>query len=239
MKKTRYLVWTLILLLSACSFSEPRSINELNTTITYYDTDFDFSAYKTYAIRDTVGLLSDDENEQIDLALSTRIIAEIDRQLSNYGYIKVDADANPDFAVNVIMAKIRRVGITVTPPWWWGSPWYPYWGWYGAGGTAYWGNYWGYWGWYPWGWTAYDLSETMLLTEIVDGQALLGYREWLGDRTEEEISESNPDEVPQLVFRWQALIRGYPFDLTVEDQTRLLQDIEQSFIQSPYLDQTQ
>ncbi|BDD01561.1 hypothetical protein PEPS_38410 (plasmid) [Persicobacter psychrovividus] len=237
-----------ILLLSACFPDRgPQYIDDLDLTITYYDDEFyvDGQAndqYKYFYITDTVeyiGRKSDSDAEEDFLKnFSPKLISEIRTSFTELGYELKDSDFvmnNPQesFAVNVTFLALSNQVIGGSPGWWWGAGYPGYWGWYGPGwGGGYWGGY------YPWapGYAySYAYQTGTLMTEMVDAQSLKDYREWFKDKTEEEIENADPADIPPLQFRWQSLVDGIASNSDKANLNRLTTGIQQSFTQSPYL----
>ncbi|BDD11736.1 hypothetical protein FUAX_41680 (plasmid) [Fulvitalea axinellae] len=223
-----------------CYPDDDRSIAETEVTLTYYDTDFEkdngFQKYSTFTIRDSVALIKDKDNiiDSTEFYApggpSEQLIDSMRQHFIRRGYIEVDRDENPDFAVNATAIATKNVVVGYYP--WW-NPFYPwYWDWYG-------GWFPGYTGWYPWypGY-AYSYRTGFLMFEVVDGESMRSYESWHDDNPVIGIQDYQNLELPEsarLKFRWQANING--LISTDEEYTLKLafRGIDEAFEQSPYL----
>ncbi len=240
---------TLVLGIFLTSCFQPNDdayLDELDITLTYYETDFNFQQYNTFAIRDSVGLihnyLSDNEVDAFYApgGTSDNIRSYVRGKFLAEGYTEVSSDENFDFGVNLVAMFLKSTTTIVYPPgWWWGYP--GYWGWYGGG--WYWNSrdtkYYGYWppyyGWYPWGYYTYDTKTGSLLTEMADGESLREYRLFIEKHTQQELENMPPDSIPPVYFRWQALVSGVAGTTADYNKQRAERGIDEAFTQSPYL----
>jgi hypothetical protein len=117
--------------------------------------------------------------------------------------------------------------------WWWDPYYYGYYSYYHPYYPGWGGGY--YPGWYPWGYSYYSYNTGTVLAEMVDGQSLRNYRNWMDSHTPEEIENADPNEVPKLEFLWQALINGVLSNNATYDKNRFNSLIDEAFDQSPYL----
>ena len=245
-------VLTLSVVLSSCYKEETYYTEDYDLTITHYDTEFDFSTYKTFYITDSVGLISDyikkgDDNWKEFYkrgGASVSIIKSITQHYLDLGYVQLDSITagtdSADFAVNAIMTLNEQTGYTYYPGYWYGYPgyWGGYWGWgyyKGAKGnsssasTSY--YYGGYYPWYGGGYS-YTYKTGNLMMEMADGQSVRDLIRFL---------QNNPTlgpadvDAPQLKYVWSAFIDGYQSgDKNVE---RVINGIDEAFENSPYLKQ--
>ncbi|GAA4834500.1 DUF4136 domain-containing protein [Algivirga pacifica] len=224
-----------ILCLFGCDFrDDERSLEDFDSVLSYFDEEQDFTQFQTFAIRDSVGFLTDDEEQQeLPMQVQQRILSKIKENMIAYGYEEVDIADNPDLVLNAITTRFTNSFLVSNPGWWWGPGWCDYYCWYGG----YWGVYGGYYGWYPWPYGIYSFDEATLMVEMVEGESLQDYRDWLADREEEDLSQYLPSEVPVLDFVWQAIIKGIPADTSSGTALdRFLREIDTAFEQSPILD---
>lgn len=129
-------------------------------SLTNYDTKVNFSNYKTFAIADSIVIITEDSNGDIaptPTANGQQLIDEVANILSA-NYTKVDTSESPDLAVTLYAFKVDNVSYD----WWYDYDWW----------------YW-YWDWYPYDWyypyypytytTSYSVGT--LLINIVDLKA--------------------------------------------------------------------
>jgi hypothetical protein len=72
--------------------------------------------------------------------------------------------------------------------------------------------------------------------EIADGQSVRDYRAWADGKSESEIENADPDEVPDVIFRWQSLVNGIAGTDASYNKERAERGIDEAFDQSPYLE---
>lgn len=218
---------------SCYNYNDDTTLDDLDLTLTYYDTAFNFQSYTTFAVRDCVGVVS---NYLTDSDLTAFYAPNGgSNQIRNYvidkfqalGYTLVSSDENYDFGVNLV-ALVVNTTVNYYPGWWYGY--YGYYNWY------YWGWY-PYYPYYPWGgYYSYNYQTGTLLMEMVDGASLRTYRAWAAGKTQDEINNANPADVPDVYFRWQGLINGIASSSSgPSNSTRVENGIDEAFAQSPYL----
>lgn len=234
------IVMVLIVFITSCYKEQgPEYYDDLDITITYYDNTVDFSTYNTFTVRDSVGLFSDyfDDQDIKDFyaanGLSQKIIIRIKEKFQALGYTYVDNKDDADFAINPFAAFFEVTGGYGYPIWWWDPYYFSYYSYYYPYYPGWGGGY--YPGWYPWGYDFYSYNTGSLMMEMVDGESLRNYRDWMGSHTHEEIENSDPNSIPKLEFIWQALINGVLSDDAKYNQNRLNSLMDEAFKQSPYL----
>jgi hypothetical protein len=133
MKKLLLLGVSAMLLWSCSPRSEDTTIDQLDLTITVPKDGTDFQQYKTYAIRDSVWVISSDPDTGDSLAKTETdivILEEINEQMAKLGYTKIEledtATTNPDLAVDVTRLVNNFSGGGYVPG-------------YCSGGWGYWG----------------------------------------------------------------------------------------------------
>ena len=235
-------------------------IDTYDITLTYYDTEFEqnqnenFQTYKTFIIRDSVGVISDyvtdDELNKFwsPSGKGPQIRQAIRAKFLEKGYVQVDNLEDADFGVNIVVSLIQNTAYVGYPGWWYG--WGGYWGWgwdYGyyksantnksANGTDYYGGYWGgYYPYYPyWGYASYTYETGTVMIEMIDGQSLRDFYDFMDGKTEDEIADTPPDSIPELKYRWQSFINGTISNYDEYDSDRFNRGVEESFDQSPYI----
>lgn len=70
---------------------------------------------------------------------------------------------------------------------------------------------------------------------MVDGASLRAYRAWVEGKTPEQIKNADPDDVPPLKFKWQAMIEGILSNSADYNNERAERGFNEAFDQSPYL----
>ena len=165
--KRAFYVLILPVLLVACN-TQPDTADLVRYMIvqTRYDletvtsTSNIFNTYSSFVIReDTIGLVSttssdtilvDGRNINVPGGYVTPVISQVKQNLVNTGYQQVNAEADPDFAVNIIVLQNYSVTQFINYP-----PFYP-------------GGYFGYFGYYYPFVTTYYSNYASLVIEIVD-----------------------------------------------------------------------
>jgi hypothetical protein len=219
------------LFMTACyDYHDETYLDELDMTITYFDTTYNFQQVSTFAIRDSVGIISDylsdseidnfykngGGNDQIKDLVRANMVA--------LGYTEVATDENFDLGVNLTIAAVENTEYYYYG-WWYGY--YGYYGWYYGGWYPYYG--------YPWYPVSYTYQKGTLLMELADGESIRTYREWAAGKTQDEIENANPDDVPPIDFVWQSLVSGVAGTEKSYNQERMERGINEAFDQSPYL----
>jgi hypothetical protein len=229
---TGALALVISLFMTACyEYHDDTYLDELDITLTYYDTNYNFQQKTTFAIRDSVGIISDylsnseianfykpgNGNDDIKALVRSNLLA--------LGYTEVADDENYDLGVNLVIAAVENTEYYYYG-WWYGY--YGYYGWY-------WGGWYPYYG-YPWYPVSYTYQKGALLMELADGESIRAYREWAEDKTQGEIENADPDEVPDISFVWQSVVSGIAGTEKAYNKERTERGINEAFEQSPYLD---
>jgi hypothetical protein len=223
-------------IVTSCYKTETIYYEDYDMVLTYYDTKFDFSTYKTFYVRDSVGMISDyikpgDNNWQQFYAPagpSKEIRNEVARQFKAIGYTQImDSLQDADVAVNLVATLVKVEGVVTYPGYWGGYP--GYWDGYYPG----WGGGW-YGGYYPWygGSTYYSYKTANLMIEMADGDSLRSMIHYL--ETTPGSDPSDP-QAPKMRFVWQAFVNGLQTENGSYDMERIIDGIKQSFNQSQYL----
>ena len=221
----------LSLLVSSCYKTEDTYLDELDLTLTYYDTAFNFQQYNTFAIRDSVGVVSNylDEKDLADFykpgGANDQIKAYVRDKFTALGYTEVASDDDFDFGVNLVVLLVDNT-VVYYPGWWYSY--YDYYNWY-------WWGWYPYYPYYPWGgYYAYNYQTGTLLMEMADGESIRVYREW-AENYPGDIEDAPPNEVPDILFRWQSLINGIAGSTASYNKERTERGVDEAFVQSPYL----
>jgi hypothetical protein len=201
------------LMLWGCSPKNTEAtIDELDLTITNKKEGTDFSQYKTYAITDSVQIITEDPNKDSSARQEVDIIIlnEIDAQMDKYGYEKIalkdTAVRTPDIVLDVARLVLDNSGTAYVPGY--------------CGGGGYWGWGWGYpsYGWcYPGYAVDYNYSTGTVIVNYADLKLL---------DVEEQV----------ITVLWTMTSNGYiQGDGKNVDESRVQTNIARGFEQSPYL----
>jgi hypothetical protein len=205
-----------ISLLISCNPYDPVYIDELDLTVTTYDTEVDFSQYNTFVIRDSTGLIHNylsgaQEDEFYEIGGTSEQVREYVRtRFLEMGYTEADTITEADFAINNVVLKLKTTYLYY-PGWWYGYPGYwPGYGW----GPEYPGYHPPY---YP-GYSYYSTYEGTILTEMIDAESVI----------------NAGDEAPIHIL-WQAFINGGLSNNLEYMESRVKRGYDEAFEQSPYL----
>jgi hypothetical protein len=219
------------LFMTACyEYHDDTYLDELDITLTYYDTTYNFQQATTYAIRDSVGIISDYLSESEIAAFympnngNDQIRDLVRQNMNDLGYTEVEDDENFDLGINLTIAAVENTEYYYYG-WWYGY--YGYYGWY-------WGGWYPYYG-YPWYPVTYTYQKGTLLMELADGESIRVYRAWAADKTQGEIENTDPDLVPDIMFVWQSVVSGVAGEEKAYNKERTERGINEAFDQSPYL----
>lgn len=195
-----------------------------DVTLTYYDTAVDFSAYRTFIIRDTVAFVADNGRRlSADQSLQvSSIIPQIVSQLLRRGYVQADSIADADISINILLADVPETDFSSLPELLGNNNIDSYLSWY-SGGYHVWGGFSGFW--YPWTYNRIESSTGVLLIEMADGQSI---------RNAIRSGSTADGTKPQIKFLWQTIMTGVITD-GIYDAEKSASYIEEAFVQSPYL----
>jgi len=132
-----------------------QSIGDYDLIVTQYDPEVDFNTFTTYVIPDSIiHIVPEDKEDDITHEFDAQILAEVQDNMNNLGYTKVDTSQNPTLTVLVYATSTTWRGYTYYPGW-------GYWGW--------WGYYPPYWGPGYGGWAVpYEYTTGTLAIEMID-----------------------------------------------------------------------
>ena len=107
---------------------------DTDMTYTQYDVEFDFSTRQTYALPDKIVIDVEIDNGDttfiyMEDVFAKPILQNIQTNMANYGWTKVDISAKPDMLVTPAATKSTTVFYSYWYDWWYGG-WYGGWGWY-------------------------------------------------------------------------------------------------------------
>lgn len=177
---------------------------------TKYDTSIKFSSYKTFAIRDTIAIATENPKDSVWYdANAQTIINEVAKELKAAGYTQVAPGDKSSIDLGVQLVGIRNKTIyNVTPGYWWGFP--------GYGDPYYWGDYYNYPYWNPY-WYSYSIQTGSLIIEIAD------------------IKNAKANQ--KLGVIWTGIGSGEIGDSKSFIIDQCIKSVNQAFLQSPYLTQ--
>lgn len=190
----------------SCYPGEIDSVQETDLVVTLFDKDADFSAYKTYAMPDTIihicDVLSEDQGScpaELRRTYDNLILTQIKNNLQSMGFTP---EADPDSADVLVVVSANATDMY---------------------GYSYYGWYWDYWYGYPgYGWY---YPPTTVYYEFTTGTLMINMF---------KRPDPNPNPNQQLDALWIAAINGLIGE-GGNPQTRLNTTIDQAFEQSAYL----
>ena len=202
----KFMVISLILLVSGCYPGGPEFVDQLDLVYTDYDETYNFGSLQTYALPDGVIEIDDEESndppEFIDELFGDAILDRIRQNMNALGYTEVDEDVeDPDVFILASAMKTTNLYYWYDPCYWcWWGPW--------------WGPGYG-WG-YPWtpGYVTGYTTGTLFI-QMVEGEEVPG------------------NEVP---VAWLATINGLLQGSDQGTISRINTTIDQAYAQSPYLE---
>jgi hypothetical protein len=195
------------LVLCSCGLDSGfNSIADFDVTVTLYDDQFEFGDIQTYAMPDTVAHLGADDGSSVDTTYDQLILDELAYWFGEMGYVR-EEDPEANGADVVVLAGVTSTEWEV----WISYPWYD-WG--------YWGDYSGYSYYYPpcpgcGG--SYKFTTGSLLVIMEDRNA----------------ADEDEETIPVI---WAAGMNGLLEGSAVSIGNRIVDGIEQAFVQSPYLE---
>lgn len=235
--KIPILLFALSLLVISCHKDPPKTYDDQDMTVSYYNTEFNFKEYDTFIIPDSTVLrtnyLTDGQikNFYASDGVSEKVLDLTVQMFEDLGYVNVDSLQDADFiALPTIIMMQTDETIWYSPGWWWG---YPGYGWgigigIGFKSTEY--YYYPDYYWYPPGVPVTISSNNGTLScEMIDAESY---------RIVAEYNENNPepgDEGPQLVVNWTAMIEGSVTDDGDYNKERAVRGMNEAIAQSPYL----
>ncbi|WP_276481533.1 DUF4136 domain-containing protein [Paraflavitalea pollutisoli] len=177
---------------------------------TKYDNTVNFKEFKTFAIRDTIALSTDNPKDSVWYDKDAQsIISEVIKQLTAYGYTRVAPGAAGKADLGVQLVAIRnKTMYNVTPGYWWGYP--------GYGDPWYWGDYYDWYYYTPY-YYSYSIKTGTLAVEIVD------------------LKDAKTNQKLNIV--WTGIGSGQIGNAQAFLVDQCIKSVDQAFAQSPYLKQ--
>lgn len=193
------------------------NVKDLDVAITNYDKNADFANYVTYTLPDSIVYFVDQGSRaMMSTGLDTVILNLVNQKFTDMGYQEIpnptdSTSPKPDFVITVS-------AFSNTSYYFLNSNWYNNWGWYPGW------DYWFGWNtsfgpWYPWHPVVYSYRSGSVVIEMLD--------------TKNAVPDSK--RIPVL---WTGIADGILSGSSTSILNRAIQEINQCFAQSPYLDKT-
>ena len=207
------LVYILLAVFALTSCREEPDLSELSSdflVFTNYDKSTEFSNMKNYYMPDSVLVIgNEDKAEYWTGDQAAPYLEAYEENMQSFGYTRVATKAEAALGLQISYVQSTQYFVGYSYPYWWDS--YPgYWG------PGYWGN-WGYW-YYPYN-IVYSYHVGSLLTEMVDLRVPQG-------------------QETKLTVVWNSFMSGLLTGSNTINTALAVQAIDQSFVQSPYLNIT-
>lgn len=208
------LTGVLIIASSCTRYGDDVVNSETDIIATAYNDNLDFGSIdRTFAIVDSIILIQDENEPPINEdafynLFNEPLLNKIIQNLESRGYTRVDQEDNPGLFINAVANATVFSQDVFYPGWWWGYPGYPCDPFYPwwCGGG----------GWYPGGVVTYSFTEGAMVIEMID------------------VNSSEDAGLP--VVNWWAGLTRVLSNNTSTNLSRALENIDQAFEQSPYLD---
>ncbi|WP_018475159.1 DUF4136 domain-containing protein [Echinicola pacifica] len=133
---SRSIILLAIGLCFACLPSGPDYVKDTDIVYTTYDEDYDFDSKTTYSMPDKIvtdvqiSREGDTTYVYMDDKYASPILAQVDKNMTDYGWTKVTLDQNPDMLMMPAGMSSTNYYYNWWYDWWWDF-YYPYWwGWY-------------------------------------------------------------------------------------------------------------
>lgn len=132
-KQVTITLLTLGFLLGGCYPQGPEYVEDLDVVITNHNADYDFNAKGNYAMPDKIvkitGNLSEgDAPVFIPDAIATQILSQIESNMNDLGYTRVDIDADPNLLLTPASWETTTILYWYDYWYWWWGGYYPGWG---------------------------------------------------------------------------------------------------------------
>jgi len=132
----------LIVLLSGCYPQGPENSEDLDVVLTSFQDEYDFRGKGTYAMPDRIVKITGDVIEGQDPQFipdvtAALILGQIDQNMSNLGWQKVDVSANPDLLLTPASWETTTIVYYYDYWYWWYGGYYPPYGYYPTYASVY------------------------------------------------------------------------------------------------------
>jgi hypothetical protein len=209
--KPLFFVWiaTTAFLFTACKKTPPLdNLSNDFVVLTKYDTASAFASFKTFAIRDTIAVSTENPKDSFWYDTNARaIIGEVAAKMTAAGYFRVATGGASVADLGIQLIGIRNTTLyDVSPGYWWGLP--------GYATPCYWGNCNGWPYWYPY-WYSYSVTTGSLIIEMAD----------LKDAPKNR----------KLNIVWNGIGSGQIGNSNSFAIAQCIKSVDQAFAQSPYL----
>nr|WP_321453224.1 DUF4136 domain-containing protein [uncultured Carboxylicivirga sp.] len=137
-----------ILLLNSCYPGGAEYVDELDTSISRFDPDYNWNNLegKTYTMPEKIRHIKDGKDvTDPEMTYDEDILEQVNREMQNLGLTMVDGSDqdNIDIVVAITLIEQNNSGSTWIPGGWWGG-WYPGWDWGWGGGYPWYPVYYSY-----------------------------------------------------------------------------------------------
>lgn len=201
------------LLFCGCYPQENVNTSEYDIVVTNYNQNFNFNSLSSFALPDSIVLISDQTTATtpvfLNKATTTLILNQIATNLTNMGWINKSNDT-ANASVIILPTVFQTTTVNYYYP-------YSYWGWY----------YPGYYPGYGWGYPGYGYGGYPMTSSYQTGSLLM------------QMTYRNGIEAGSVPILWTGLINGLinsgGSTSTSSVNSRIVTDINQAFTQSPYL----
>jgi hypothetical protein len=124
-----------IAMLWGCYPGGPDYAEEMDIVLTKHEADYDFAAKSTYAMPDRIvkitgDMTEGDEPEFIPDITAEKILAQIELNMDELGWERVDVSAEPDLLLTPAAWETTTIYYYYDYWYWWYGGYYPYWGYY-------------------------------------------------------------------------------------------------------------
>ena len=135
--QTIFLASIIFLATTGCKKLPPfENLSSDFVVLTKYDTNDNFSSYKTFAIKGDIEVITGNPNDSIwNDQDAQSIINAVVQHMTAAGYVQVPVHSNPDLGIQLVGIRNTTV-YTIPPGYWWGySGWgsHDYYGYCGGG----------------------------------------------------------------------------------------------------------
>jgi hypothetical protein len=135
-----------VFLLWGCYPNGPDYIEEMDIVVTKHNENYDFVAKTTYAmpnkiVKITGSLAEGDTPDYMPDITASKILAQIEKNMTELGWSKVAIDANPDLLLAPASWETTTISYWYDYWYWWWGGYYPMWGWGGYYPPVYWSSY--------------------------------------------------------------------------------------------------